>query len=137
MIIGFTGTQKQMTLEQFDALYCEIEKLDVTEGHHGDCVGADFTFHAICVEENIPVVIHPPLNESKRAFCEAETILEQKDYIVRNHDIVDASDVVFACPPTMTEVLRSGTWATWRYAKKTGKMTYLILPTGEVQCDSP
>lgn len=134
MKIGFTGTSDVMTLEQFDVLYCQIEKMSVSEAHHGDCVGADFTFHAICLEEEIPVILHPPINESKRAFCEgAQVIMPADEYLIRNHDIVDACDLLFACPRTATEQRRSGTWATWRYAKKQGKEIILILPSGDIQ----
>ena len=36
MIIGFTGTQNTLTLEQFDVLYDQIVKMDALEAHHGD-----------------------------------------------------------------------------------------------------
>jgi hypothetical protein len=134
MKIGFTGSQKNMSLEQFDVLYEKIEQINVSEAHHGDCIGSDATFHAICLEENIPVIIHPPKSAKKRAFCEgAQEILESKDYLIRNHDIVDACDVLFACPTTPDELRRSGTWATWRYAKKQGKVIFLILPDGKIR----
>ena len=136
MILGFTGTQNPPTLEQFDALYSLVDALCPDKARHGDCLGADFTFHAICLELNIPVILHPPINPVKRAYCKgAHTVLEERDYIVRNHDIVDESDSVIACTPTQAEILRSGTWATYRYAKRTGKETFLILPTGEIQHD--
>lgn len=137
MIIGFTGTQENMTLEQFDVLYGEIERMnlmfDIPEAHHGDCIGGDFTFHAICMEEEIPIVIHPPQNTTKRAYCEgAMAVNTPKDYLVRNHDIVDVCDIMYVCPRTMEEQLRSGTWATWRYATKQGKEIILILPDGKI-----
>jgi len=145
MIIGFTGTQTDLTAKQFDALLDLILELRPHEAHHGDCVGADERLHQTCAwlnDENpnyqIKIHIHPPIVDTKRAWCVgADEMYATKDYLVRNHDIVDASNIVIACPNTNTEKMRSGTWSTWRYAKKTGKMTYLILPTGEVQCDSP
>lgn len=129
MIIGFTGTQGWMTVEQFDTLRKQIEKLAPTEAHHGDCIGADSVFHQICLELNIPIVIHPPIANGKRANCKGGTVLPAKEYLVRNHDIVDASDELIAVPGEKTEQLRSGTWATYRYAKKRGKPITLILPT--------
>ena len=142
MILGFTGTQGQLTTDQFDVLSTIVKELQIiagvtkepVTGHHGDCVGADYIFHAICLELNIPVMIHPPINDSQRAYCEnADTVLPAKEYIARNHDIVDAADIVIACPPTVDKLQRSGTWSTWRYAKKTNKETYLILPTGAIK----
>lgn len=134
MRLGFTGTQSRLTIEQFDCLYELVKELNPSEAHHGDCIGADSILHAMCLELNIPVILHPPINPIKQAHCEgAHVVLEAKEYIIRNHDIVDESDIVIATPPTIEEIRRSGTWATWRYAKKTGKETYLIFPTGEIK----
>ena len=134
MIIGFTGTQNDMTLAQFECLFDMVVQTKATEAHHGDCVGADASFHAMCVDVEIPVVIHPPLVNKKRAHCEdgVKNIWPKKDYLVRNHDIVDCVDLMLVCPPTMTEIVRSGTWATWRYATKQGKEIILILPDGKI-----
>ena len=127
MIIGFTGTQRAITTDQFDRLVTLLEDLKPTQAHHGDCIGADSVFHEICLELKIPVVIHPPIENSKRAFCHgAKELRAAQQYLVRNHDIVDASDELIAVPGEKTEQLRSGTWATYRYAKKIGKTVYLI-----------
>ena len=133
MIIGFTGTQRQITTQQFDQLVSEIEKLKPTEAHHGDCIGADSVFHDICLTLGIPIVIHPPIDKSKRANCKGTLdgyplILPARGYLERNRDIVDASDELIAVPGEKTEKLRSGTWSTYRYAKKRGKPTHLITP---------
>ena len=139
MIVGFTGTQKNMTDSQKDmlliALY-ELNKMDsITEVHHGDCIGADKLFHDICFMMDYPIVIHPPTNEGRRAFCKDATVLPAKDYLVRNRDIVDASDAVIAVPPTVEELRRSGTWSTYRYAVKQGKEVYLITPDVETKIE--
>ena len=139
MIIGFTGTQKGMSAYQMEQVKFKIKQLNdsigsstlwgnrFTEAHHGDCIGADEQFHNICVELGIPVVIHPPENDSKRAFCQSGTILAPKDYIARNHDIVDAVEYMIATPFEFNEQLRSGTWATIRYAKKKKKSIITIF----------
>jgi len=129
MIIGFTGSQKGMTANQFDRLVTLLKDLNPTIAHHGDCIGADDVFHEICLELNIAVVIHPPIENSKRAFCKgSDEILPTKQYLARNRDIVNISDELIAVPGEKTEQLRSGTWATYRYAKKIGKTTHLITP---------
>jgi hypothetical protein len=47
---------------------------------------------------------------------------------------VTASQFVLACPYQSTEVLRSGTWATIRYAIKTlGRDHVIIIPPVEGQ----
>jgi hypothetical protein len=141
MIAGFTGTQRDITAKQFDALLEVITTIRPVAIHHGDCIGADHRFHQICAwlnHENpnyqIAIHIHPPLSNAKRANCDDATeIWPQKDYLVRNHDIVDCSDVLIVCPRTQKEQQRSGTWATYRYAKKQDKPTFLILPNGTVE----
>jgi len=141
MIVGFTGTQNGMTSAQYSELALVIRRLTktMTEFHHGDCIGSDFEFHECVVKTasfsgDVPIVmgIHPPINESKRAFCNSGNIRMYlpKDYLDRNHDIVDAVDLMIATPEQMFEVLRSGTWATIRYARKRGIDVCIIYPDG-------
>jgi len=116
--VGFTGTQVGMNINQRIIVDAFLRRLKPTEVHHGDCIGADTDFHNICKALNTNIIIHPPIIETKRGFNYSEFIHHPKDYLVRNHDIVDASDWLFATPKENEEVLRSGTWATIRYAKK-------------------
>ena len=44
--------------------------------------------------------------------------------------------MLIACPASADEELRSGTWATIRYARRKLKRIYLILPDGTVQEES-
>lgn len=98
--------------------------------HHGDCIGADAAMHIIARDYlNKVVVIHPPTDDAKRAFCKWDILLGAKPYLDRNHDIVDRSEVMIACPGEHNEVLRSGTWATIRYARKLKKPIIIIKPT--------
>ena len=53
-----------------------------------------------------------------------------KDYLVRNHDIVDVCDVLVATPGQKEEQIRSGTWATIRYARKIRKQIIIVYPDG-------
>lgn len=98
--------------------------------HHGDCVGADAQFHAL-VREILPdarIVIHPPLSDSKRAFCDGDETKEARAYLARNRDIVRDSDVLLAAPQSSEEILRSGTWATIRFARKRNHPVILVPP---------
>jgi len=130
--IGFTGTQVGMTDEQKSSLkkYLKIS-VKYSEYHHGDCIGADEQFHKILEELGTDdIIIHPPIKNVKRAFCKAKTILKPKDYLERNKDIVDASEVLIATPKGFDEELRSGTWSTIRYCKKQKKSAFIIYPNG-------
>ena len=139
MKVGFTGTQEKLSVTQFDLLAMIISELtEMTEAHHGDCIGADITFH-ILVEDTRPDVAihrHMPENTTKQAKYSTCNVLpyvdyEPKPYLERNHDIVDACDVLIACPRTLEEELRSGTWATVRYARNTGKPVAIIWKDGK------
>jgi len=107
------------------------------EFHHGDCIHADAEAHDIAYGIGYAVVIHPPDNDSKRAFkgvicgkilLPRATVLPAKPYLDRNRDIVAAVSRMLACPKEREEQLRSGTWATVRYARKAGNLYRIIYP---------
>lgn len=135
MIVGFTGTQRGMNRSQRDGLHRLLTSWHSAGDvfRHGDCTGADAEAHDIAKECGYIVVIHPPIKEFKRAFCQgADLVLTPKEYLERNHDIVDACDVLLAAPGENKEQLRSGTWATMRYAKKNSRKTLTFMPDGNV-----
>ena len=127
MKIGFTGTQKGMTNRQKQALATWLEQ--AAEFHHGDCIGADAQAHTLAQFQHCPIIIHPPINSTKRARCSGALVVRpMKEYLARNHDIVDETDVLVAAPATHIEQMRSGTWATVRYARKKGKSIAILFP---------
>lgn len=137
--VGFTGTQQGMTDEQkakLDQLFGELEH-DAVEVHHGDCIGADAECHELAENYFFDIEVHPPDNDSKRAFCTAAVIHEPKPYLQRNRAIVDATPILIACPNGQ-EKLRSGTWSTVRYARAKiyegeQQSIYIITPSGEIK----
>lgn len=131
MKVGFTGSRKGMTAEQVLAVGDLLAGAEVL--HHGDCVGADEEAHRLALLFTIPVVLHPPTEWKARAFCgQATEVREAAPYIIRNHHIVDEVDLLIAAPAQAQEVLRSGTWATVRYARKRGIGVIVVLPQGAV-----
>lgn len=136
MIIGFTGARSGMSFDQRVNVRELLLQLHPTEVRHGDCVGSDAQFHDIA-SETLPllIVIHPPSNDSARAFCRSTytRVLPALPYLERNKAIVNASDILIATPATATEELRSGTWSTIRYARKTDKRVIVIEPDGTVR----
>lgn len=141
--LGFTGTQAGMTLQQKKTFLQELEFLrsfnlgsDI-EFHHGDCIGSDEQADGI-VRIFLPkpwlIVIHPPLDEIKRAFCKGEstTILESKDYLERDKDMVKEIQLLIATP-SREEYQRSGTWATVRMARKAKRPHNIIMPDGSIR----
>ena len=129
-VIGFSGTQYGLTEPQKHQIAGYLQLLQPREVHHGDCVGADAQFHSL-VREMLPdarIVIHPPLNDGKRAFCDGDETKEARAYLTRNRRIVRESEILLAAPQAPEEVLRSGTWATIRFARKRSRPIILVLP---------
>lgn len=137
MEIGFTGTQIGLKFEQTKSLSTVLNKLKSKGNikcHHGDCIGADAEFHSFCKALHFYIIIHPPIDSKKRQFCTGyDEIRKEKEYLDRNKDIVDESDVLIATPGEEHEVWRSGTWSTIRYAKKKKKKIIIIYPNGKVE----
>lgn len=129
MRLGFTGTQIGMNPFQKFILTEIIKSFSpVDEFHHGDCIGADADAHAIALLYVTSIVIHPPIDSSKRAFCHGHKFYPEKQYLDRNYDIVIMSDIMIGTPRSNTEYLRSGTWSTIRKSKKLQKHLFIIYP---------
>lgn len=124
--IGFTGSQSGMSLRQLQALLAIASSFAPHEFHHGDCIGADAEAHDLFTEFGWLTVIHPPDEPRKRAFKNGDKVLAADGYLVRNHSIVDSCALLIAAPSTHEEVLRSGTWATVRYARRQAKPTIVL-----------
>lgn len=127
MKIGFTGTQKGMTLLQRKTFCRLISKC--SELHLGDCVGSDTEAYWLF---NGLKVGHIPKNPLKRSFLKYDKERLPKPYLERNKEIVNETEVLIATPKEPKEVLRSGTWATIRYAKKRNKKVYVIFSDGRI-----
>lgn len=130
--ISFSGTQKGMTNRQKDAMSKLVNNFNLFVLHHGDCIGADAEAHEIALSSETfgGVILHPPINAAKRAYCKDGIIASRrlKPYIERNHDNVDEGMFLVATPSSLVEELRSGTWATIRYARKAGKPIVILDP---------
>ena len=144
MKVGITGSRNGWSIAQEVTFRDVIQNYQIDEFHHGDCVGVDEQAVGVVREDCGEVIhTHPPLNGSKRAHVGGRLYLP-KEYIERNHDIVDAVDMLFVIPATNQEVTRSGTWATFRYAMKElqngdsliSRVT-VIFPDGRVEDHHP
>ena len=133
MEVGFTGTKMGTSDPQLGSLIEIVEGLDFERAHHGDCLGADCEFHVVLrtVAEHVHIVGHPPKEHKYRAFCDFDEECDPRQFLVRNRHIVDASDLMIACPGGTKELRRgSGTWATIRYARKQKVPLVIIWPNG-------
>lgn len=135
--VGITATRDGLTGAQVYQLSLGLDMLEPTEAHHGDCIGGDAQFHEICLDLGIPIHIHPPEDDKRRAFCEhAAVVNPPAPYLTRNRAIVNESDCILACPKEDTEpepARGQGTWSTIRHAKKVGVPMMIIWPDGRVE----
>lgn len=131
MSIGFSGTREGMSGNQRDKFVEWIlENIeDIDEFHHGCCVGADANAHQIvrdmCIATNNKVVIHGhptfglghPMRAEK---LDLDVVHPTQEPMTRNDAIIAASEIMLFTPK-FPETRRSGTWATFRHARKLKK----------------
>jgi hypothetical protein len=140
VIVGFTGSSKPIPLKQRHGLHKLVAGINwvspIMEAHHGDCVEADAEFDQWCAKLGIERHAHPGCDQHGHrphaANCAAEVVHPVRPYIERNRVIVDAADVLIACP-SGPEQRRSGTWSTIRYARHREVPVAIIWPDGRVE----
>lgn len=138
MIVGFTGTKKGMTSEQWDAVAAILLGLEYDEAHHGDCIGADADFFAILygIREDTgrPCIIHAHPSTIKRtnAHSKSDVIHPPRPPLERDETIAQKVDQMIACPRGFEEEIRSGTWTTVRRAREAGTPIKIVWPDGSV-----
>jgi len=132
--LGYTGTRFGMTEYQKMFLRDFFRSHTITELRHGKCIGGDEDAHLIAWLETDHVqkiIMHPPIYkkfESKICSTEPPDIVElpAKGFLDRDQDIVNAVDMLLACPKDFKQ-LHSGTWYTINYAHKVGKPVIICV----------
>ena len=100
MKLGMTGSREGITKQALKALkeFLENNKYKITECHHGDCVGADTTFHNEVTkiknkayndaeskqQEKMRLIVHPPNVNTLRSHCQGDEVKIPKSYLERN-----------------------------------------------------
>lgn len=125
MNVGFTGTRKGMSPLQMILCAKVLAWLEIVTDaiapitdpptfHHGAAVGADLEAERLATIDGYTTIPYPA----------------GRDPLARNQEIVAAVDILIAAPEKDLEELRSGTWATVRYARKRG-IPIILLPRGK------
>lgn len=135
MIFGFTGTHFGWTQRQRETVRYLFRELQLTELHHGDCVGSDAQADREAHACGAAVYAHPPSDPKLRAFCKSPTVvLPPKPYLKRDRDIVAAgTDGLIATPRQMQEPASKrgeGTWTTIGYARQAKRHIWIVFPDG-------
>lgn len=140
--LGFTATREKVTPEQeitLTRILIQNFVYGYREFHHGCCVNGDELGAKLAKQVGYTVIAHPPTNKtlfSQHSFDISDIRQPELDYIQRNERIVEASNILLAVPGTPEEVVRSGTWATIRYARKCSKLRVIIFPDGKLKYDT-
>lgn len=140
--LSVTGTRRGLTEPQHAQLstiiaLCRVRGFGTL--HDGDCIGVDLQAREIAQTHGYRLFSHPS-TASTRAFnrlpngavISPDEEFEPKSPLTRNRDIVDAGDLLVACPAEMEEIMRSGTWSAVRYAKKMLKRIIFAFPDGSI-----
>lgn len=131
MIIGITATRKGLVDRQVGVLEKLFSRSEPDMLVHGDCIGGDEEVHYI-FQRLLPkakIRIRPCDLKDQRAFCIGfHEEFDPEPPLVRNKKIVDDCHILFGLPGEQDEVIRSGTWSTIRYAKRSGKPGFIIYP---------
>ena len=131
MKLGVTGSRNGMTAEQLRWFSTHVGF--ATEFHHGDCVGVDDqAARDMYFFSSATVISHPPLNPKYRAYAPSHVILDPREYLERDRDIVNATDLLIGFPDSNIERDRSGTWYTIRFARHQGRGLIVVGPDGTV-----
>lgn len=133
VVLAFTGTQKGLTEEQQAALKRHMLRFrdhGIEWFRNGDCIGADEEAAQTWTGMGGRIHLHPGDNRRKRAMLAADREESPAPNLTRNRTMVDGSHALIACPAGFREELRSGTWATIRYARKHRRPVTIIWPNG-------
>jgi hypothetical protein len=132
--IGVTGTREGLTRVQSHAAarYLSLWRTHhgARELHHGDCLGADAVVAGHASRLGYRLVSHPPVSARLRAFVRSDVVMPPLPYLERDSRIVDTVCLLLALPSTEREVVRSGTWATVRRARRAEKPHVIVAPSG-------
>jgi len=138
--VGITGTRLTPAFAQLDMTYRILSDLweNGSELHQGCCTGYDESTIIIASVIKYKIVGHPPIDQkfitSKYILDYCHSMKTPKEYLDRNKDIVDETDLLIAAPLKLeNENPRSGTWSTIRYAKKMKKNITILFADGKVE----
>lgn len=135
-VVGFTGTRDGMTERQTEAVIRLLTLIRPQGFVHGGAIGADAQFHQLVRSISLGtarITVWPCDIASQQAEGLAgATFMPVMAPLARNEKIVVASTVMIATPKTAKEMVRSGTWATIRYARERRTPLFIVWPDGNI-----
>lgn len=132
--LGITATQLGCSFRQRATAVLWMARLfdcGVRWMDNGDCVGGDKELGELWKAMGGKLHLRPCTIAGKRAGLAGDVIDPPLPPLARNRTIA-AADALIAAPKGFAEELRSGTWATVRYARALGRPILIIWPDGTV-----
>lgn len=133
--VGFSGTRLGMTDAQIRGVrrllssWVQFNPTFI----HGACIGADEQALEIAKELNFRTIAYPSNIEKYRTKVSSDEEFHPMPPLSRNVLIATSCDILIATPKESAPIIRSGTWATIRYANGRNKPIIIIYPEGEVE----
>lgn len=141
--VGLVANRSGLTYPQFRTV-CRmfldragthpVGGVEVVHLGDGPAADTDFTRLARWMRPNPRVVLHSATLPAAEPPGLAVTVEPAATPSERNRAIVDAADLLVACPREAAEDVRSGTWSTIRYARTGKKRVLVVYPDGLVGC---
>jgi hypothetical protein len=127
--IGVTGTREGGTDQQLTRVIDYMISLGPGhELHHGDCVGVDSQVACAARHLGWRLICHPPASDHFRAYEPSDETREPLDYLERNRNIVDQTEILIVVPLNNPILRKGGTWYTYLYASNRKKKMQVFLP---------
>jgi len=141
----FTGTRKPVTDEQLDQMYTIMRRLKDQHGYnrifHGCAKESDRRAHLMAVALGLDRELYPS-NDEQETWASSQRsggttiIYPMRPPLDRNHYMLDRAGTntrLIAVPHLSVEEIRSGTWATVRYARMLKRRITILWPDGRVE----
>jgi predicted Rossmann fold nucleotide-binding protein DprA/Smf involved in DNA uptake len=136
MKVGISGTRQGATQEQKEVLAKLLSAPNISQLIHGGAEGvdeqADEIYHKVCAATKPRVIVYPA-TFGHGTYSEPHFKDVEREPLKRNRLIVAESDIMIIVPSGYQELVRSGTWATYRYASHANLITIVIYPNGDAK----
>jgi hypothetical protein len=131
-IVGITPAQAVAV-----SLWLGENGVDIEEAHHGAMQGGDAEMARVVLRvlEGCEIHAHPARTTARNdndSILMAHVKHKARQSVKRTWDVVDAGDVLLACPSSEEEDAVYRSWFCVRYALSKGKRAVVFLPDGTV-----
>jgi hypothetical protein len=133
-VLSFTGTSKRpptpVQIAVLDDILTEFWNKGYRTLVHGEARNADSIANDMAKAKGYYIYGRPANISDHR--CDVDDRAEPRRPLDRDWDIAEDANTLVAMPANEKEEVRSGTWATVRYARKLNAPIVIIKPNGDV-----